>query len=112
MNVVCVGDCGVDRYIPLGRDRAGGITLNVAVHARRLFPETDRVVVISAIGTDPEARIVTEALDELPVEAFLVGMTGNTSVQHIDLGPSGEKILTASPPSGPRPPPGRAGARR
>jgi len=91
MNVVCVGDCGVDRYPD--RDRPGGITLNFAVHARRLFPPSDRIIVVSALGTDDEARVVTAALDELPVEAFVVGVPGQTSIQTIDLEPSGEKIF-------------------
>jgi sugar/nucleoside kinase (ribokinase family) len=91
MNVVCVGDCGVDRYPD--RDRPGGITLNFAVHARRLCAPGDRVIVVSAIGTDDEALTVTEALDELPVEAFLAGIPGQTSIQHIELEPSGEKIF-------------------
>ena len=91
MNVVCVGDCGVDRYPD--QDRPGGITLNFAVHARRLFPPSDRVIVVSALGTDDEARIVTATLDDLPVEAFVVGVPGQTSIQTIDLEPSGEKIF-------------------
>ena len=91
MNVVCVGDCGVDRYPD--QDRPGGITLNFAVHARRLFPPSDRVIVVSALGTDDEARFVTAALDELAVEAFVVRVPGQTSIQTIDLEPSGEKIF-------------------
>ncbi len=91
MNVVCVGDCGVDRYAD--QDRPGGITLNFAVHARRLFPRVDRIIVVSALGTDDEAQVVTRALDELPIEAFLVGMPGRTSIQYIDLEAAGEKIF-------------------
>ena len=91
MNVVCVGDCGVDRYPD--RDRPGGITFNFAVHARRLFAPDDRIVIVSALGTDDEAHVVTSALDELPIEAFLAGMPGKTSIQYIDLEPSGEKIF-------------------
>ncbi len=93
MNVVCVGDCGVDRYLPLGRDRAGGITLNFAVHARRLFEPEDRVIVISALGTDAESKMVTDTVNELALEAYLAGVAGATSIQTIDLEPSGEKIF-------------------
>lgn len=93
MNVVCVGDCGVDRYLSLGLDRAGGITLNFAAHARRLFPPEARVRVISALGTDPESRIVRETLSLLDLEATLVELEGSTSIQAIDLEPSGEKIF-------------------
>ena len=93
MHVVCVGDCGVDRYLPLAQDRAGSITLNFAVHARRLFAPEDRVTVVSALGDDTEANIVTAALDELLIEAHLAELPGRTSLQHIDLDPSGEKIF-------------------
>lgn len=93
MNVVCVGDCGVDRYVALHEDRAGGIALNFAAHARRLFPPSDRVVVVSALGTDDESKVVTDALDELAVEAFVAGLSGHTSIQYIELEPSGEKIF-------------------
>ena len=65
MNIVLAGDCGVDRYIPLGLDRPGGITLNAAAHVRRLFSEGDRVTVLTALGTDPESRIVRAALENL-----------------------------------------------
>ena len=93
MHVVCVGDCGVDRYLPIERDRAGGITLNFAVHARLLFASEDRVTIVSALGNDAEASIVTTALDELPVEAYLAELPGRTSIQYIDLEPGGEKVF-------------------
>ena len=35
MRITAVGDCGADRYLNLGRDRPGGITLNFAANARR-----------------------------------------------------------------------------
>jgi fructoselysine 6-kinase len=91
VNVVCVGDCGVDRYVSLELDRPGGITLNFAAHARRLFPPTVRVRVVSALGTDPESRIVREALAGRDLEATLTELPGATSIQYINLEPSGEK---------------------
>ena len=93
MNVVCAGDCGVDRYLPLGEDRPGGITLNFAAHARRLFPAEDRVVVVSALGTDVESALVRSALERLDVETRVAELRGKTSLQLIDLEPTGEKIF-------------------
>jgi fructoselysine 6-kinase len=93
LRVVLAGDCGVDRYVGLGIDRPGGITLNVAAHARRLFPREDSIAVLSALGTDPESSIVREALRRLDVECFLRELEGATSLQLIDLEPSGEKIF-------------------
>jgi fructoselysine 6-kinase len=95
MKVVLAGDCGVDRYLGLGVDRPGGITLNVAAHARRLFPSSDTITVLTALGTDHESTLVREALRSLGVECFLRELPGATSLQRIDLEPSGEKIFVS-----------------
>ena len=55
----------------LGYPESPGITLNFAVHARRLFAREDRVTMVSALGDDAEANVVTAALDELLIEAYL-----------------------------------------
>lgn len=91
MNIVCAGDCGVDRYVNRGIDRAGGITLNFAVNARRLFPPGDRVVVITAVGRDGEGAIVLEAIDRFGIEALLVEGEGRTPVQYIEQDESGDR---------------------
>jgi fructoselysine 6-kinase len=93
MRITAVGDCGVDRYLSRGFDRPGGITLNFAANAKRLFPAQDTVGVISAVGTDPESRLVRRAIDALGLEACLAEREGATSIQHIDQEPSGEKIF-------------------
>jgi fructoselysine 6-kinase len=93
VRVTAVGDCGVDRYLNLGRDRPGGITLNFAANARRLFPASDTVGVVTALGTDREARLVRRAIAALGVEACLAELEGATSIQYIDRDPSGEKIF-------------------
>ena len=88
-----MGDCGVDRYLNLGRDRPGGITLNLAVNARRLFPATDTVGVVTAVGSDPESGLVRRAIAKYELDACLVDLVGATSIQYIDREPSGEKIF-------------------
>jgi len=93
VRVTAVGDCGVDRYVNLGRDRPGGITLNFAANARRLFPPNDAVGVVTALGTDREASFVRRAIASLELEACLVELEGATSIQYIDRQPSGEKIF-------------------
>jgi sugar/nucleoside kinase (ribokinase family) len=93
MRVTAVGDCGVDRYVNRGYDRPGGITLNFAANARRLFAPADAVGVVSAVGTDPEADLVRRAVDVLGLEACLARRDGATSIQYIDQQPSGEKIF-------------------
>ncbi|MDP6604826.1 MAG: PfkB family carbohydrate kinase [Dehalococcoidia bacterium] len=93
MKVVCAGDCGVDRYVDLGIDRPGGKTLNVAATVRRLFPASTDVGVVTALGTDVEARLVATALREHRLGGSVVERPGRTSVQPIDRSPSGEKIF-------------------
>lgn len=91
MRVVCAGDCGVDRYVNLGVDRPGGITLNVAVNARDVFAPADEVLVLTALGTDEASRLVRQALDRWHLGGDIVERPGATSVQFIDQQPSGEK---------------------
>jgi fructoselysine 6-kinase len=93
VRVTAVGDCGVDRYLDLGLDRPGGITLNFAANARRLFPPSDAVGVVTALGTDRESRLVRRAIGSLGLEACLTELEGATSIQYIDRHPSGEKIF-------------------
>ena len=93
MRITAVGDCGVDRYLDLGRDRPGGITLNFAANARRLFPATDTVGVVTALGTDREAHVVRRAIAGLGLEACIADLEGATSIQYIDRHPWGEKIF-------------------
>ncbi len=91
MNIACVGDCDVDRYVDAGIDRPGGITLNFAVHARRLFRQSDRVTVVTAVGTDREGQLVVQAIDRAGLDACLTRTEGVTPVQYIRRLPSGER---------------------
>lgn len=93
MNVVCIGDCGVDRYGALGKDLPGGITYNVAQHARRLFPSSATVRIVTAIGTDEESNLIRKALDASLCEVQLNSVEGRTSLQEVDLQSSGEKLF-------------------
>jgi fructoselysine 6-kinase len=91
MNVACVGDCGIDRYVSLGVERPGGITFNVASHLRRCFPASTRITIVTALGNDPAAAIVTDALSRSGCESSVTTLEGATPVQYIELEPSGEK---------------------
>ncbi len=93
IRIAAVGDCGVDRYLNLGRDRPGGITLNFAANARRLFPASDTVGVVTALGTDREGGLVRHALERLGLETCVAELRGATSIQYINRQPSGEKIF-------------------
>ncbi|HJS75189.1 MAG TPA: PfkB family carbohydrate kinase, partial [Vicinamibacteria bacterium] len=55
----------------------------------------DSIAVLSALGTDSESAVVREALSRLGVDCFLRELRGSTSLQIIDLEPSGEKIFVS-----------------
>ncbi len=98
MRLTAIGDCGVDRYLDLHRDRPGGITLNFAANARRLFSAGDVVGVVTALGTDRESRLVRRAIDTLGLQAHIAELSGATSIQYIDHDSSGEKIFVRYEP--------------
>jgi fructoselysine 6-kinase len=91
MIVACVGDCGIDRYVNLGIDRPGGIALNFAVNARRLFGPADRIVVLTALGNDNEGDAVAAVFDRFHLDAVVARRNGRTPVQSIERLPSGER---------------------
>jgi len=90
MNIVCVGDCGIDRYVPLGIHRPGGITLNVAVHLRQCLPEA-RITICTAVGSDEGADLIAPVIAGARLDARICRLEGATPIQYIDLEPSGEK---------------------
>ena len=93
MNIVCAADCGVDRYGERGLDRAGGIGLNVAVHARRLCGPRDTVTVVAPIGDDAGGGLVREAIARAGLENGLEIVPGVTPTQHIRVAPGGERVF-------------------
>lgn len=91
--VVAVGDCGVDRYLNLKADRAGGIAMNFAINARATFPQDSEIIVVSALGDDAEAEIVMESAREQQLDHNLPVRAGRTSLQVIDCRSDGERIF-------------------
>jgi fructoselysine 6-kinase len=92
MKVVCVGDCGVDHYLPSERLLSGGITANFSRHAAREFREDDEIHVVSAIGDEPVAAgIVRRGFRNTRIHCHIAEMRGETPVQYIGIEPNGEK---------------------
>jgi len=91
MKVVCVGDCGIDHYLPSGDQRFGGITANVARHAREQFPGDDEVHIVSCVGTDDGGEIVLSGLADTNIQCHVQRLPGATPVQFIEVEDSGEK---------------------
>lgn len=91
MNVVCVGDCGIDYYLPGGESLIGGITLNFAQHARHEFRAGDRISVVSCVGDDDGGERVLATLHDAGVDCHVVRATGTTPVQTIEIAVDGER---------------------
>ena len=92
MKIVCVGDCGVDHYLPEGLLVCGGITSNYARQTRRIAPADDRIAVISAVGDDEyAARLARSAIEVAGIDADVVSMAGRTPVQFIEIEADGER---------------------
>lgn len=91
MNVVCVGDCGVDHYLPSGPVLCGGITANFALHARAAFPANDNIAIVSALGNDDAANVVRDRLKDSGIDCHFASLEGASSVQYIEIEPDGEK---------------------
>jgi fructoselysine 6-kinase len=99
MKLVCVGECTVDRYLDLGLERVGGISLNFAVHARRCG--VAQVALCTCVGDDASAALVRAKLAHEDVDATLLAERhGSTATQDIHMAPGGERIF---PPGGYKP---------
>jgi fructoselysine 6-kinase len=92
MKIVCVGDCGVDHYLPSGRLLGGGITANFARHAAREFPEGDEIHVITAVGNEPDSSgLVRRTLQHDRIHCHITELQGETPVQFIRIEADGER---------------------
>ena len=91
MDVVCVGDCGVDHYLPSGAQHFGGITANFARHARSEFDDSDVIRIISCVGNDDGAALVRSSLAGSGIDCHLTQLDGPTPVQYIEIESDGEK---------------------
>jgi fructoselysine 6-kinase len=92
VKVACVGDCGIDHYLPSGRLLGGGITANFARHAAHEFADCDEIHVVAAIGNEPDAgALVRRMLNHRRIRCHIVEMNGNTPVQFIRIETGGER---------------------
>lgn len=91
MQVVCVGDCGIDHYLPSNERYCGGITANFARHARHEFNADDSIHIVSCLGDDEGADLVRGALEGSGVRCHIRELCGETPVQYIEVGADGER---------------------
>ena len=96
MRIVAVGECTRDRYIDLGVERVGGISLNFAINARRVG--ASHVALVSCVGTDAAGEAVSARLAREGIDASHVyQLPGATASQTIHLIAGGERVF---PPGG------------
>ncbi len=93
MNVLAVGDCGIDRYVDARYDRPGGISLNFAANALSCFDAADRIGVLTVLGDDRESALVQAAIEAFGLGGRVVRRAGATSVQYIDHDAAGERLF-------------------
>lgn len=91
MNIVCVGDCGIDHYLPNGEKLLGGISANFARYAQRAFPPTDTINLVSAIGDDDDAQIVLSSIKDSGIDCHIAQLPGVTPTQFIEVQDDGER---------------------
>ena len=91
MKVVCVGDIGVDQYLPSREQRFGGITANFARQAREEFPVDDEIHIVSCIGSDDGADLVRSSLVGAEIDCHISAIPGDTPTQLIELQADGER---------------------
>lgn len=96
--ITSVGYCGVDRYVDQGLIQPGGISLNFAVHAKRVFPSGYEVGIVGVVGSDHYGQMIEKALDDNGVRSWLEKQNGQTSVLDLSQSETGEKIFLSYEP--------------
>ena len=91
MNIVCVGDCGIDHYVESKQRRVGGISANFALRARQCFSADTRIQLIAPLGDDADAGIVRERFTGSDIECRFTVMPGKTPIQSIKIDEDGER---------------------
>ena len=85
MKIVCAGDVGYDHYIAENKYLPGGISYNVAMHAKDQFPSSDIIQLVSVLGNDDIATQLRLNLDQKGVEQHIDILPGQSPVQDIHL---------------------------
>jgi sugar/nucleoside kinase (ribokinase family) len=96
MRLVSVGECTIDRYLDLGIEAIGGISLNFAVSALR--SGASAAALVTCTGDDAGAAQVRAVLQQVGVDTTHIHtLPGPTGSQAIHMAEGGERIF---PPGG------------
>ena len=92
VKIVAVGEVMIDHYLNLNRSFVGGISLNMAVNAKRCG--ADAVSLVSCVGPDEGGRRVFEKLAQEGIDASHVAvLPGETACIDIQVLPQGERLF-------------------
>jgi fructoselysine 6-kinase len=91
MHIVCVGDCGIDHYLPANETRVGGISANFALQAKQCLGSDDSLRLIAPLGDDDAGHRVRQRFEGSGIDCDFIPMRGRTPVQHIRIDASGER---------------------
>lgn len=95
MKLVCVGDVGVDRYMPENKLLPGGITANFTRQARRWFSNDTQIDLISILGNNyPDSDVAYSAVNIDGINCHINRTKGDTPTQYIEILQGGEKNFT------------------
>jgi sugar/nucleoside kinase (ribokinase family) len=91
MRILCIGDCGTDRYLPGDQVHVGGISANFALEARGRLGSQHTLQLVAPLGDDGDAVAVRQRFSGVDIECQFVTLPGTTPVQWIKVDALGER---------------------
>ncbi len=92
MNILCIGDAGIDQYINPPQKKFGGCSLNVASHLSHFCPPKNiDISLLSPIGNDDHGSEINHFVNSFNIKNHLITVIGKTAVQKIKILKKGEK---------------------
>jgi fructoselysine 6-kinase len=93
LQITAAGYCGIDRYIDKNAISPGGMSMNFALHARKIFPHESNVRLVGVVGDDKYGQVIEKTLVENHVIDSLHRKHGPTPILDMQNDASGEKIF-------------------
>jgi sugar/nucleoside kinase (ribokinase family) len=99
MDIVCVGDCGIDRFLNTKTESFGGCTLNVAMNLILPNDGTIHASVVTALSAeDARSREISDLLSSKRIALCASLLPGKLPVQNIFVERSGERTFKGYEP--------------
>lgn len=91
--ITSIGYVGIDHYVDQKIMSPGGMSLNLAVHAKRLFGDAAEVVLAGVVGQDEKAKLIDQILLEQNIKNGLIKKEGATPTLSLRNNEVGEKVF-------------------